>query len=141
MKKKYYLIFALVILIVVAIAGSLLLNSNAKQQNNANLTNKNVNQQRAAIPNNPRIDITLTSTGFNPETVTIKTGTRVFWLNKSGTDGSVNSDNHPTNLLFPFLNLGEFDNRSSVSVVFEKAGKYTYHNEVNPDQRGTVIVE
>jgi plastocyanin len=139
MRKNYYLIFALLILVVILVAGYLTFTVNKKQQSNISLTNKNSNQQPTA--SKPKATVILNNTGFSPKTLTVKTGTIVIWINQSGTGGSVNSDNHPTNLLFPSLNLGQFNNGTSVTTMFEKPGKYTYHNEVNPDQRGTVIVE
>lgn len=65
----------------------------------------------------------------------------MVWTNKSGATATVNSDAHPTHLLWPFLNLGSFDDGKSLSVVFDKAGTYTYHNHFSPSQKGTVIVE
>lgn len=143
MKKNYRLIFGVVALVVIIVAGYLILTTGVGQQNKtvSSPTNQNANQQPVVKSNTQLATVTLTNSGFNPVTLTVKPGTRVIWLNKSGTSGSVNSDNHPTNLLFPFLNLGQFNDGSSVSVVFKKAGKYTYHNEVNPDQKGTVIVK
>lgn len=85
--------------------------------------------------------VTVTANGFEPQTLKIKAGTKVTWTNKSGTTANVSSDNHPTHLLYPFLNLGSFSDGSSVSVTFEKSGTFTYHNHLNPSQRGTVIVE
>ena len=92
-------------------------------------------------PNNPVVTITLSNTGFEPKDATVKVGTRVVWINKSGKTATVNSDNHPTHLLYPFLNLGQFPDGSSVQVVFEKAGKYTYHNHLNSSEIGSVTAE
>lgn len=87
------------------------------------------------------VNVTLSSSGFTPESVTVKAGGRVIWTNKSGADATVNSDVHPTHLLWPFLNLGEFGDGSSVSVTFDKPGKYTYHDHLNPGRTGTVVVQ
>ena len=86
-------------------------------------------------------NVTVNANGFAPQTLKIKAGTKVTWINKSGTTANVSSDNHPTHLLYPFLNLGSFADESSVSVAFDKSGTYTYHNHLNPSQKGTVIVE
>lgn len=143
MNSKYTWVMVLVVLVVVLATGYLLLGTSTNKQktetqNTKNLqNNQNTEQTKQLFQEN----ITLTASGFTPQTLTVKSGTRIVWLNKSGADGTVNSDNHPTNLLFPFLNLGKFNNDSSVSVMFTKSGKYTYHNELNPDQGGTVIVE
>jgi len=85
--------------------------------------------------------VVLTKSGFEPNEIKIKAKTLVVWVNKSGEAATVNSDNHPTHFLYPFLNLGEFADGSSVQVTFDNPGKYTYHNHLNPEQKGTVIVE
>lgn len=143
MNSKYTWGLALVVLVAVLIAGYLLLQTNANKQNNPT-QNTNVTQNAGIKEETKQLfqeNVTLTATGFNPQTLTVNKGTRIVWLNKSGTDGTVNSDNHPTNLLFPFLNLGRFSNDSSVSVMFTKSGKYTYHNALKPDQKGTIVVK
>jgi plastocyanin len=85
--------------------------------------------------------VTLTADGFSPATVTIKKGDKVVWVNKSGDTATVNSDNHPTHLLYPMLNLGSFNDGEKLELVFDKAGKYTYHDHLHPSRRGTVVVE
>jgi len=143
MNNKNISILAVVVLITVLIAGFLLFGPGSNKQSDENQTAKtaqnkeNVEQIKQLYQEN----ITLTASGFDPQTATIKSGTRIVWLNKSGTTGTVNSDNYPTNLLFPFLNLGRFPDKSSVSVMFTNPGKYTYHNALNPDQKGIIIVE
>lgn len=87
------------------------------------------------------VNITLTSSGFEPQTKTIEKGSRVIWLNKSGETASLNSADHPTHRLYPALNLGEFANGSSVQLIFDKSGTYKYHNHLKPSQTGTIIVQ
>lgn len=137
MNNKFLLIIAV---FVVLVGGFFLLSNKTK--------NSQVNQNQATQKQNPTTAkpvegkaVTVTNKGFEPQTITIKKGQRIVWTNKSGASVTVNSDAHPTHLLWPFLNLGQFANGSSVSVVFEKAGKYTYHNHFNPSQTGTVIAE
>ncbi len=85
--------------------------------------------------------ITVTSNGFEPQTITVKTKTQVIWTNNSGTDATVNSANHPTHQLYPPLNLGLFSNGSSVSLVFDKPGTYSYHDHLHPEKTGSIIVQ
>lgn len=91
----------------------------------------------------PQINsVALTKNGFSPEKITIKKGTAVKWINNSGTNNaSVNSDDYPTNTRFPELNLGKINEGSAVAHIFTNTGTYTYHNEFNPKQKGTVVVE
>ncbi len=92
-------------------------------------------------PSNPVVNVVLTNTGFLPKNITLKAGTKVIWVNKSGKTATVSSDDHPTHRLYPFLNLGEFADGSSVQVVVEKAGKYSYHNHLNASETGIITAE
>lgn len=85
--------------------------------------------------------VTVTETGFTPQTTTVKAGTKVTWINKSGGVANVSSDFHPTHLLYPKLNLGRFDNGATVTLVFDTAGTYKYHDHLTPSRVGTIIVE
>ncbi len=85
--------------------------------------------------------ITLTSNGFEPQTITIKPKTQVVWTNKSGNDASVNSADHPTHQLYSPLNLGLFSNGTSVSLNFNTPGTYRYHDHLHPQKTGTIVVE
>lgn len=85
--------------------------------------------------------VNLTADGFNPQTLTVKVGTKVVWTNSSGARANVSSAVHPTHQLYPPLNLGNFEDGEEVSLTFEEAGTYKYHNHLNPSQTGTVVVE
>ncbi|HSX40052.1 MAG TPA: cupredoxin domain-containing protein [Candidatus Saccharimonadales bacterium] len=85
--------------------------------------------------------VTVTATGFDPQTVTIKAGDKVTWVNKSGDRANVSSDPHPVHTNYPPLNLGSFADGASVSLMFDKPGTYGYHNHLNPSKTGTVIVQ
>lgn len=107
-------------------------------------TNPNLNQNltKTVTPTQTVTskEIKLTATGFEPKTVTVKQGTMVRWVNESGKDGTVNSDPYPYNSMWKFLNLGTFPDKSGVSLIFDKVGVYTYHNQLSPDQTGTINV-
>lgn len=85
--------------------------------------------------------VTLTKNGFNPQILTIKAGTKVTWLNKSGGVATVDSANHPTHLVYPALNLGKFNDGESLSLTFDKTGAYRYHDHFNPSRFGTIVVD
>lgn len=85
--------------------------------------------------------VTLTKSGFNPQTLKVKVGTKVVWSNVSGATATVNSSPHPAHTDYPPLNLGQFDNGETLSLVFDKAGTYKYHNHLNSSQFGTITVE
>ncbi|MBI3620430.1 cupredoxin domain-containing protein [Candidatus Roizmanbacteria bacterium] len=85
--------------------------------------------------------VTVTASGFDPAVITVKKGTKVAWFNGSGTIANVSSAKHPTHLVYPKLNLGDFADGQSVSLVFTDAGIFKYHNHLNPSQFGSVTVE
>lgn len=109
----------------------------------------NVNPTQAQISpsenkNNQKIQeakVIVTTNGFTPQTLTVKAGTKVVWINQDKDVANVSSDVHPTHQVYPPLNLGNFSSSSSVQLVFEKAGTYKYHNHLNPSQTGTIMVE
>jgi plastocyanin len=136
MNNKY--VWVIILLIIIVALGALLLLSNKTNNNPAVGHSTQIMSTTKSYSQTEKIMVT--SSGFEPQTITIKRGTRIIWTNKNGVRVTINSDNYPTNLLWPFLNLGAFNNGSSVSVIFEMAGKYTYHNHFNPSQKGTVIV-
>lgn len=140
MNKTYLIIGGIVVL---GVLGFLVLGGSSKSPNSGQST-----QQVTQTPKNPQTfqrgaeeTVMVTESGFDPETITIKVGTRVIWMNKSGKTVTVNSDDHPTHKKYPFLNLGAFEANSSVQAVFDKAGTYTYHDHFNPSHTGKVTVQ
>ena len=89
----------------------------------------------------PNSTVRLTSSGFEPKSLEIDKETRVAWINASGEKATVSSNDHPTHAKYFPLNLGEFENDSSVQLIFEKEGTYEYHNHLKPQQTGTIVVK
>ena len=87
------------------------------------------------------VEVMASETGFEPQTVTIKAGTKVVWTNTTGATADVSSAQHPTHLVYPPLNLGNFEPGATVELVFEEPGEYKYHDHLNPTKFGTVVVE
>lgn len=85
--------------------------------------------------------VTLTASGFAPTELTIKVGQAVRFKNASLVSASVNSDDYPANRKFPELNLGKFAPNQTLIHVFTKAGKYSYHNQMLPQNVGTIVVK
>lgn len=131
---RKYLIGIGAILTVIIIG--LVLWKSYKQTNHP--TNKTALNQRAPLPK--EVTVTLSKIGFSPSTVTINVGSAIRWVNKSGSQETVNSDNYPTNQLHKELNFGVFNNGSSVVYTFTKLGTYGYHNQFHHEQEGKVIV-
>jgi plastocyanin len=85
----------------------------------------------------------ITSTGFVPATINIKVDQAVAWTNKDKSPHWVASDPYPTdNALAGFNAKHNMTFNDSFSFIFNKAGTYTYHDNLNPYTiKGTVIVK
>lgn len=135
-------IIVVAIVLILLVGGFVLL----KGTFGKNMTSTNQTKTGTTTTSNPKtqeksVTVKLDKTGFNPASVDISVGTRVVFINESGEMATVNSDDHPTHTKFPFLNLGEFGNGSSVQAVFDKTGTFTFHNHLVPSQKGTVVVK
>ena len=87
------------------------------------------------------VKVSVTDAGFEPQTVNVKVGSKVVWTNNTQATADVSSAQHPTHLVYPPLNLGNFEPEEKVRLVFEEAGTYKYHDHLNPSMFGTVVVE
>ncbi len=135
--------FLLIVVVLIVVFGAFTFLGGKKTSPTA-VTNNPTSTQTVVSPVQQKAqtnNVLLTSAGFEPKDIVVKAGTKVVWVNKSGKTATVNSDNHPTHKLYPFLNLGEFADGSSVEVVFDKVGKYTYHNHYSSAQVGSVTVQ
>lgn len=127
--------------IIIQVAGKLLYKNQTQSNTSTSTPKSEISQSVPTQTATQTKEIIVTKSGFEPKTIVIKAGTKVVWTNQSGGPVTVNSAVHPTHLLYPPLNLGQFNDGSTASLVFDKSGKYTYHNHLNPGQTGTIIVE
>jgi plastocyanin len=77
---------------------------------------------------------------FVPQTITIKKGESVTWINEDSTPHDVASDPHPTHTILPGLRSGTLQNGQSYSFTFEQTGSWGYHCHIHPSMTGTVVV-
>jgi plastocyanin len=128
------------ILIILIIGGLAVFNKSNKSGTNLPSSSSLPTSTTSSTPSG-QVNVTLTPSGFDPQTVTIAKGTKVIWINKSGQTATVNSDPHPIHTAYPPLNLGVFSDGSSLSLVFDQPGTYGYHNHLNPSEFGKIIVK
>lgn len=78
--------------------------------------------------------VTIKDNTFAPETLTVKVGSTVTWVNSDTVTHSAVADDttFDTKVLAP----GE-----SGTYTFTKAGTYTYHCGIHPNMTGTIVVE
>jgi len=87
--------------------------------------------------------VTITATGFEPETVKVKKGQSVEWVNQDSAPHQVASDPYPDHTSLPHLFVQEpLAEGETFTYTFDTAGTFTYHDQLKPaDYKGTVIVE
>ncbi len=138
--KKLLLIPVAIVLITLLVIVLILYSGNKNQNTPSKVTPTPIEEVIKQLKAK-ETDVTITATGFSPATVTIPVNSSVRWTNTTKTDVSVNSDDYPTNKKYPALNLGSFSASQSVILLFTKPGVYTYHNQYNPEQKGTITVQ
>lgn len=91
----------------------------------------------------PETTVVITDKGFFPQTIRLKKGGTVSFINQDTQPHQIMSDPHPIHDLYPFLNTDEvLNNGESVAITFEKSGTFTYHDHLNPlKYKGIVMVE
>lgn len=129
-----------VFLSVVAIAaiGAAIYLTMSKEKSPAPAGDNGANQtQNTGEP----VEILMTSGKFQPESITIKAGTKVTFKNQDSVSRWPASNLHPTHGIFP-----EFDPKQPISpggewsFVFDKAGTWKFHDHLLPSLRGTITV-
>ena len=90
----------------------------------------------AVIPPAPSaVTVDIKNFAFSPGTLTVKTGTKVTWINNDTAPHTVTSDSGT------FLNSATLSSGQSFSFAFTSAGSVDYHCRIHPMMKGAVVVE
>ena len=91
------------------------------------------------------VTITYTSSGFSPNTVIVKSGGLITWMNNSDGQVQVGVDPHPSHTGNKEITGNEFtldlDKGQQKTMTVNKTGTFGYHNHINADKTGTIIVK
>ncbi len=81
------------------------------------------------------------SKGFVPDNVVVKVGTKVNFKNLSSKGVWPASDFYPSDTLYPdFNSQKEIQGGNSWSFTFNNLGSWSYHDDLNPINKGLIIV-
>mgnify|MGYP001608225862 FL=1 len=90
----------------------------------------------------PKNTITYTLKGFEPDTMEIKAGESVTFINTTDLNMWIASDPHPAHTGLPgFDERGAVGNSGKYAYIFTQSGSWKYHNHMDPDKRGVIIVK
>lgn len=141
--SKNFLVSAAVVVVVV-IAGIWLLTGSKKVAPSPSPVSEPTVSKETASPSAEVSQnvVKISSDGFAPQTITIKAGESVTWVNEDSVSHQVNSAVHPTHQVYPPLNKVDLLKAGeSKSLTFPDAGSFRYHDHLNPSSTGTVVVE
>ena len=100
-----------------------------KSRSVASSISSSSNQTNTQISDNT---INIKNFSFNPNTITIKKGTTVTWINQDSTIHTVKSDTFNS----PDLNQGD-----KFQFTFNNAGTFNYSCGIHPSMTGKIVVE
>jgi plastocyanin len=83
----------------------------------------------------PTRTVSIQNFSFKPANITIKRGTRVRWINKDSTAHTATANNGRS------FDSGRLGPGQKYSHTFRRAGKKSYHCEIHPDMRASVVVK
>lgn len=144
-----------VVAAIVVVGGFLIFSNKTKNTPTVNVS-PTVSATAAPMATNSANTVTLTSSGFEPQTLTVKVGTTVTWIDKSSDPMWIASGVHPIHSLYDGTSFSEhckagysgptpFDecegSSNDYSFTFTKKGTFIYHDHLNPSETGTIVVE
>jgi len=79
------------------------------------------------------VDIAIRDFSFEPDSITIKAGTKVIWTNEDSVLHTVTSEDG-------IFDSGTLSKGETFSYIFEEAGIYKYTCSIHPSMKGEIIV-
>lgn len=120
---------AIIVIAVVSVGLYLLLGRDSKQS-------------PTTTPVAEKATVLITEQGFSPSTITVSKGTTVVWTNQDAKPHQVAADPYPSASSFPELfSKQPIGSEGSYSFRFKNSGTWTYHDQLNPEMSGTIVVE
>lgn len=124
-----------VIVLVIVIGGIFLVKGQSgkmQQQNSTNQTQPAT--QTGSSPTVATNAVTIQNMAFSPASLTVKAGDTITWTNQDSVGHSATADDNS-------FDTGVLSNGQSGTVIFSKAGTFTYHCKVHPSMTATIIVK
>ena len=131
------LLALIIIIIIIIVAGVYIYSTQSSKPNVQTGVNNSSNQSLGNNSSNvtsAASTITIQNMTFNPNKITIRSGTNIQWINNDNTQHQIMSDtgSFQSNILNP---------GDSYNFFFAKTGIYGYHDALNPTVTGTIIVQ
>ena len=117
----------------------LLISVSCMNDSDQSATGTETGQDDTSAQNGDEVQIAMRSFRFNPDTVTIKQGTTVTWVNEDGVAHTVVSGvrNNKSGL----FDSGNISSGGTFSYTFNEKGTFDYFCEPHSGMDGTIVVE
>lgn len=102
--------------------------------NNSGSTSTSAPETTSSTPISSETPVSIENSAFNPQTITVTTGTTVTWTNNDTTDHTVTSDSG-------LFDSGHVAAGNTFTYTFNDPGEFTYHCSINTTMTGTVTVQ
>jgi plastocyanin len=89
----------------------------------------------AKAQKHPTRTVSIQNFSFKPAHMTIKRGTKVRWINKDSTAHTVTANNKGS------FDSGRLGPGQRYTHIFKSTGKKSYHCNIHPDMRASVVVK
>lgn len=133
MNKKLVWIIVIVVILVGGAAGAYLMTQkNAGAPSNSSTSDSNKSATAT---------ITFSSNGFSPSSVTVKSGDTVAIKNTSSDNLEFDSNPHPVHTDNQELNVGSVAPGQTMTFTVTTKGTYHYHDHLDANKGGTIVVE
>lgn len=102
----------------------------------------NPSEEKTTTPAKTSAEVSIQKDKFFPSVLSVKVGNSVTWTNQDKKAHWVASDPYPKNDALKELNSNPLQQNESYTYTFDKAGTYTYHDQLHPFKLlGTVTVQ
>ncbi|MEX0934230.1 MAG: plastocyanin/azurin family copper-binding protein [Candidatus Saccharimonadales bacterium] len=148
---------AVLVLVAIALVGFFLLRDDVDELDNGTDTDTTTQQEAETTPGDDtdviddgqndteaevQAQVRYSSSGFAPATLEISIGDTVSFVNGGNVSMWVASDSHPTHTNFPDFDARRgYGSGETYEFTFNEPGSYGYHNHLNPNHGGLIIVE
>lgn len=95
-------------------------------------TNNPTDNNAAGTPSSQNAQVVIKNFSFNPQTLTVKSGTTLVWMNQDSVAHTVTSDSFKSGNISP---------GSSFQFTFSSPGTYNYSCSIHPSMMGKIIVQ
>lgn len=140
------LILGIVVIIIAGALGWFFFSTDStKSDQSAATTTKEESSATSSAGVSGESTIAYTDSGFSPQSLTVKTGESINWVNDSSRTVQVGSAIHSSHTVNQEITNNQYVIElapgESAKVQLTKTGEWGYHDHLKPSMTGTIIVQ